>query len=239
MRNKVLVIEDNADLAQILPMHLSDAGMDVEVAIDGRSGLERASQGGIDLIILDLILPEVGGIEICRRLRTASIYTPILMLTSRSSELDRVKGLAVGADDYLTKPFSIPELLARVKAMFRRRDYYSVAGGTIDERLRFGELSIEPARREVRRAGKLLDLTTREFDLLLHFARFPTRVFSRSELLDSVWGQSHDALEHTVNSHINRLRAKIEPDVDAPSYFLTVWGVGYKFVPPDEAERNS
>ena len=229
MRNKILVIEDNPDLASILPMHLADAGADVEVAIEGRSGLERATKGVFDLIILDLILPELGGLEICKRLRATQVFTPILMLTSRSAELDRVKGFAHGADDYLTKPFSIAELQARVKAIFRRRDRYSVAKGLANEKLTFGTLGIDPASREVVLAGQIITLTAREFDLLLHFMRAPGRVFTRAELLDDVWGQSHDALEHTVNSHINRLRAKIEPDVNNPSYILTVWGVGYKF----------
>jgi two-component system, OmpR family, response regulator len=238
MRHKVLVIEDSVDLAQILPLHLRDIETDVEVARDGRTGLERASNTAYDLIILDLVLPELGGLEICRRLRAANIYTPILMLTSRSSELDRVLGFKLGADDYLTKPFSIPELLARVKAIFRRRELYDVASRRSDVPLRFGTLAIDTADRTVSVNGTAVALTEREFDLLVHFARAPGRVFSRAELLDHVWGQNHDAFEHTVNSHINRLRAKIETDPAFPRFVVTVWGVGYKFEAATEARQT-
>jgi two-component system, OmpR family, response regulator len=236
MRHKVLVIEDSIDLAEILPMHLHDADADVEVARDGRTGLERATQNAYDLIILDLGLPELGGLEICRRLRAADNYTPILMLTSRSAELDRVLGFKLGADDYLTKPFSIPELIARVKAIFRRRELYDAAAKRSDIPLSFGSLKVDTANRTVTVDGRDAALTEREFDLLVHFARSPGRVFSRAELLDHVWGQNHDAFEHTVNSHINRLRAKIETDPADPRFVVTVWGVGYKFDAAAEAQ---
>ncbi len=235
MRYKVLVIEDNIDLAQILPLHLRDADADVDVVLDGRSGLEQAIAGHYHLIILDLILPELGGLEVCRRLRAANNFTPILMLTSKSAELDRVRGFALGADDYLTKPFSIPELLARVKAVFRRRDVYDTSPERSQESLDFGEMQIDVLARTVAIADRPVALTAREFDLLLHFARSPGRVYSRAELLDHVWGHSHDAFEHTVNSHINRLRAKIEQDPGAPRFIVTVWGVGYKFDDQSEA----
>lgn len=238
MRYKVLVIEDSIDLAEILQLHLRDANADVDFAQDGRSGLEQATVGHYDLIILDLILPELGGLEVCRRLRAANNFTPILMLTSKSSELDRVRGFALGADDYLTKPFSIPELLARVKAMFRRRDVYDTSPERSQEALEYGDMRIDVLARTVTIAGRLVALTVREFDLLLHFARSPSRVFSRAELLDHVWGHSHDAFEHTVNSHINRLRSKIELDPGAPRYIVTVWGVGYKFEYQQEAQHS-
>jgi DNA-binding response OmpR family regulator len=170
------------------------------------------------------------GLDVCRTLRSKSIYVPVLMLTARTTELDRVLGLEVGADDYLTKPFSIPELVARVNAMLRRADQYqpSPAEHTSNS-LAFGELSLDPDRRLVQINENRIELTAKEFDLLWKFATNPGRVFSRSQLLDSVWGYGHAGYEHTVNSHINRLRAKIEEDPAKPRYVITVWGVGYKF----------
>jgi len=176
------------------------------------------------------MLPEVDGLEICRRVRSKSTYLPIIMLTSKSSELDRVLGLEMGADDYVTKPFSIRELMARVKAMFRRFDELQPepesGGMTV---IQAGGLLIHPEKRKVELNGTTIELTAKEFDLLLYFANHSGRVFTRSQLLDSVWGYGHDGYEHTVNSHINRLRAKIEADRGQPAYILTVWGVGYQF----------
>lgn len=226
---KLLLIEDCADLAHILPLHLQDLNCAVEVARNGTSGLQRALAGGHDLILLDLILPGLGGLEICQRLRQERRHTPILMLTSRASELDRVVGLELGADDYLTKPFSIRELMARVKALLRRQEQYQTAPTTQASALVAGRLRITLAERAVALNGMPVELTAKEFDLLVHFARNPGRVFTRGQLLDSVWGYHHDGYEHTVNSHINRLRAKIETDPKQPEFILTVWGVGYKF----------
>jgi DNA-binding response OmpR family regulator len=211
-------------------LHLTDAGYHVEAVHDGRAGLAGATRGGFDLVVLDLMLPGMDGLEICRHLRAAESYVPILMLTSKSSELDRVLGLELGADDYLTKPFSIQELLARVKAILRRMDSLKTgpAAGA-GESIRTGDLSIHVEKRAVTVAGLPVDLTAREFELLVFFARHPGRVYSRAQLLDQVWGYGHDGYEHTVNSHINRLRAKIETDPADPRYILTVWGVGYKF----------
>jgi DNA-binding response OmpR family regulator len=176
------------------------------------------------------MLPGVDGLEICRRLRNRGGYTPILMLTSKSSELDRVLGLEMGADDYVTKPFSIRELLARVKAIFRRvEELKSEKKKGPPALIKSGELAVDVQKRHVTMKGKTVELTAKEFDLLCHFARHPGRVFTRSQLLDSVWGYGHDGYEHTVNSHINRLRAKIEDNPAQPKYVLTVWGVGYKF----------
>jgi DNA-binding response OmpR family regulator len=175
------------------------------------------------------MLPGIDGLELCRRLRAQPNYLPILMLTAKSSELDRVLGLEVGADDYVTKPFSIRELLARVKALFRRVDAMAETPAESAEVLRSNGLEIDPARRQVRLDGAEVHLTGREFDLLLHFASHPGRVYSRAQLLDLVWGYGHEGYEHTVNSHINRLRAKIEHTPADPRYILTVWGVGYKF----------
>jgi DNA-binding response OmpR family regulator len=230
MSRRILVIEDNKDLANLLEIHLKDQSYEVELAFDGDKGLAMAKAQDFDLIILDLMLPGLDGLEICRRLRSKPLYTPILMLTAKSSELDRVLGLEMGADDYVTKPFSIRELMARVKAIFRRIDQVKseqAAGGQAV--IRVGDLTIDPEKRQVSLKGKLIDFTAKEFDLLLHFAKHPGRVYKRSQLLDEVWGYGHDGYEHTVNSHINRLRAKIEKNPAQPHYILTVWGVGYRF----------
>jgi DNA-binding response OmpR family regulator len=226
---RILVVEDNLDLADLLVMHLRDTGYTVQKAGDGRAALERLEAEPFDLLVLDLMLPDLDGLDICRRLRARPHYLPILILTARSTELDRVLGLEVGADDYLTKPFSIRELLARVKALFRRVDAMAETTHQPQEVLRVDRLTIDPARRRVLRDGEEVHLTSREFDLLLHFASHPGLVYSRAQLLDLVWGYGHDGYEHTVNSHINRLRAKIECTPAAPRYILTVWGVGYKF----------
>ena len=230
MARHILVIEDNEDLARLLEIHLRDLSYEVDMAFDGDTGLARAGSRHYDLIILDLMLPGLDGLEICRRLRAGPTYTPILMLTSKSSELDRVLGLELGADDYVTKPFSIRELMARVKALFRRIN--ELEKGRRQEKgavIRCGEMTIEPEKREVTLRKNRIDLTAKEFDLLLHFAGHPGRVYTRSQLLDEVWGYGHDGYEHTVNSHISRLRAKIEENPAKPLYILTVWGVGYKF----------
>jgi DNA-binding response OmpR family regulator len=230
VKKRILVVEDNPDLANLVVMHLRDLSYEAEAATDGVEGLAMAESGSFDLIILDLMLPGMDGLEICRRLRGRQPYVPILMLTAKSSELDRVLGLEMGADDYLTKPFSITELLARVKALFRRIEQIGLGRhNTETEIIRTGELVIEAEKRSVMLGGKQVDLTAREFDLLLHFARHPGRVFTRMQLLDTLWGYSHEGYDHTVNSHINRLRAKIEEDPSHPRYILTVWGVGYKF----------
>ena len=230
MTHHLLIIEDNADLARLVALHLRDAFYHVETAADGQSGLTLAESKPYDLIILDLMLPRLDGLEVCRRLRQGSHYVPILMLTSKATELDRVLGLETGADDYVTKPFSIMELLARVKAIFRRLDRLGGdAAQAPGSRISFREMQLDLEKRKVTLGSRQLDLTAKEFDLLAHFARHPGRVYSRAELLDQVWGYGHDGYEHTVNSHINRLRAKLERDPAAPEYVMTVWGVGYKF----------
>jgi DNA-binding response OmpR family regulator len=182
-----------------------------------------------DLVILDLMLPGMDGLMLCKQLRNRPDYLPILMLTAKSTELDRVLGLEVGADDYVTKPFSIRELMARVKALFRRVDAMGKVSAEKNEQLDINGLIIDSDKRRVCLDGKEINLTSREFDLLLYFARHPGRVYSRSQLLDAVWGYGHEGYEHTVNSHINRLRAKIEDQPADPHFILTVWGVGYKF----------
>lgn len=230
MSKQILLVEDNTDIAHLVALHLRDRNMQVTHIADGRRGLEAALTAAYDLVVLDLMLPGIDGMELCRNLRSAGVFTPVLMLTARTSELDRVLGLEVGADDYLGKPFSVPELLARVNALLRRVEVY--ARDTLAEntgRLAFAGLSIDSERRTVRLDDRAIELTAREFDLLLHFASHPGRVFTRGQLLDAVWGYGHEGYEHTVNSHINRLRTKIEKDPAKPGFVLTVWGVGYKF----------
>ena len=231
---QVLVIEDNPDIAKLVSLHLQDIGAAVQTAHNGNEGYLIANDKHFDLVVLDLMLPGIDGIEICKRLRAKSDYTPILMLTAKSTELDRILGLEIGADDYLTKPFSVRELMARVKAIFRRVD--SLKSETIAPEqpvhniIHAGDLTMDLIKHQVTLDNHAVELTAKEFDLLVHFAKRPGQVFTRNQLLDSVWGYGHDGYEHTVNSHINRLRAKIEKDPGNPRYILTVWGVGYKFV---------
>ena len=226
----ILLIEDNPEIADLVTLHLRDEGYDITHEENGSRGLELARGQPFDLLILDLMLPGLDGLSICRELRAEKALLPILMLTSKSSELDRVLGLEMGADDYLTKPFSIRELVARVKAQLRRASLSASQENASDSSvIRCGEMSIDREKRLVSIGTKSLDLTAKEFDLLLHFATHPGRVYSRMQLLDQVWGYGHEGYEHTVNSHINRLRAKVEEDPAKPRYILTVWGVGYKF----------
>ena len=234
--NKVLVIEDELDIAKLVQLHLQDLPCEVNLAFDGIAGLAEAEAKPYDLIILDLKLPGLEGLEVCKRLRARGRYTPILMLTSKSSELDRVLGLEVGADDYLTKPFSVMELTARVKALFRRVEMLGKKNEAAQSNmLQARDMTIDIERHAVLVRGKGIELTAREFDLLVHFARHPGRVYSREQLLDQVWGYQHSGYDHTVNSHINRLRSKIERDPQNPEYIHTVWGVGYKFAEGREA----
>ena len=227
---RVLVIEDEVDIARLVKLHLEDIGCQVQLAADGIAGLADAQSTAYDLIILDLKLPGLDGLEVCKHLRAGGRITPILMLTSRSSEIDRVLGLEVGADDYLTKPFSVMELVARAKAIFRRMEMIAdTAKAGSGPQLAVRDVVVDLERHTVKVKGAAVDLTAREFDLLTWFLRNPGRVYSREQLLDHVWGYQHTGYDHTVNSHINRLRAKIERDPQNPEYVLTVWGVGYKF----------
>lgn len=230
MSKRILVIEDDLDMAGILEDQLKDAGYTVTVTHNGASGLEIAGKQEHDLIVLDLMLPETDGLEICRRVRAMPAYTPILMLTALSSEIDKVVGLEMGADDYMTKPFSLRELVARVRTILRREDTVR-AGKKEDEpeTIRRGDLVIDVGKRRVTRSNTPIELTGKEFDLLLHFALRPGRVYSRHQLLDQVWGYGYEGYAYTVNTHINKLRSKLELDRDEPRYIQTVWGVGYRF----------
>ncbi|MBI5040879.1 MAG: response regulator transcription factor [Gammaproteobacteria bacterium] len=229
MSHSLLIVEDNADIARLVAFHARDIGCNTDVASDGRQATQLFNGKHYDLVILDLILPGLDGLEVCRWVRAQPKYVPILMLSSKSSELDRVVGLEVGADDYLTKPFSIPELKARIKAHFRRSAAVLGLTGAVPARICCGGLTIDIDKHRVMVDDQEIILTAREFDLLVHFARHPGRVYSRIQLLEQVWGYQHEGYEHTVNAHINRLRAKIERNPNDPRYILTVWGVGYRF----------
>ena len=233
--SKILVIEDNGEIAQLIRMHMEDLGHTTTWESDGGLGLAKAQSEAFDLIVLDLMLPGKDGLEICRSLRAdASKYTPILMLTAKSGEIDRVVGLEMGADDYLSKPFSIPELQARAKALLRRAERMGVSNAKpiASNTIKFDKLSIDPDRREVRLDNKIVALTAKEFDLLHFFAQNPGRVYSRSQLLGAVWRTTLESYEHNVNTNINRLRAKIEADPAMPHYVITVRGAGYRFTDP-------
>jgi DNA-binding response OmpR family regulator len=227
---RILVVEDDPDISQLLEINLKDIAFQVDVVNNGVDGLNRASNHDYQLIVLDLMLPGMDGLELCRRLRSQSVNIPVLMLTARSSELDRVLGLELGADDYLTKPFSIKELQARVKAILRRVELSAKQlASNPDEKIEVQSMLIDVSGRNVYIDHDPVELTAKEFDLLLYFARNPGRVYSRGQLLDHVWGYSHSGYEHTVNSHINRLRKKIEKNPEQSQYIETVWGVGYRF----------
>jgi len=236
----VLIVEDDVDIAKLIALHLRDMGHTVTVEHNGRTAFERVSNTNYDLLVLDLTLPGLDGLEICRKVRSTSSYAAILMLTARTSELDRILGLEVGADDYLTKPFSVRELVARVRALFRRMEGFSPdQADNAGETLTFGDIEISPESRDATKCGTSMGLTAKEFDLLEFFARHPGRVYTRAQLLDQVWGYAHEGYEHTVNTHINRLRRKVEDDPSKPRYILTVWGVGYKFPSEDDFAGRS
>lgn len=230
MNHRVLIVEDDPDIATLVKMHITDLGCKCDVANDGEVGLAMALKNQYDLLVLDLMLPGIDGLEICKEVRSEKNYTPILMLTSRSEEFDKVLGLEFGADDYLTKPFSVRELVARVKAIFRRvESVKDDVQGTGKKQIQFRDLKVDLEKRTVVCKDGKVELTAKEFDLLALFVKNPGKAYSRQGLLDSVWGYKFDGYDHTVNSHINRLRAKIEDDPADPKYILTVWGIGYKF----------
>jgi len=236
----ILLVEDDPDIADLLELHLTDEGYEVDVIDDGDEGLERALECSYDLIILDIMLPGTDGFDICRRLRQEKCHTPILMVTAKTEEVDKVLGLELGADDYITKPFSIREVMARVKAMFRRVEVDQEAQEQSEENapIQYDGLVVEPTKHKVTVDGESVDLTSKEYELLLLFARNPGRAYSRQELLDEVWGYQYNGYSHTVNTHINRLRNKIEPDPSSPRFVKTVWGVGYRFAEREELEAN-
>jgi len=227
---KVLIIEDDKDIADLIAIHIADLGFEIDKAFDGKEGLLKALNNVYKIILLDIRLPGLDGVEICKKIRQEKNHTPILMVTSKSEEIDKIIGLEVGADDYITKPFSIRELIARVKAILRRAELtQQVKPSDVNQEIKCEGLYINVTLRNVEVRGKRIELSPKEFDLLVLFASNPGRTYTRTQLLDQVWGYQFEGYEHTVNSHINRLRTKIEQNLNEPEFLLTTWGVGYKF----------
>jgi DNA-binding response OmpR family regulator len=232
----LLLVEDDPDIAKILADNLREEGYRVDVLVDGDAALAAIAANHYDMLLLDVMLPGVDGLEICRRVRAGQVYTPIIIVSSKSSDVQRVVGLEIGADDYIAKPFSLAEVVARVRALLRRAAALNRSAAEQSSTIIVTQgLRIDAQSRTVALDGQSVALTAREFDLLNFFARHPGRMLTRLELLNQVWGYSHDGYEHTVNSHINRLRAKIEADPANPTRILTVWGLGYKFAGPEDS----
>lgn len=234
---KIIIVEDDPAIAEMVVYHLKDLGYEVEHFSDGLKAKEYLSSASYDLLVLDIMLPGYNGLDLCRELRQLRPTVPIMLLTSLDSEADRVVGLELGADDYLTKPFSMRECQARIKALLRRCQLNNQAELdelTSDIEITVEELTIKEASRQVFIDGKPVELTAREFDLLLYLAQHKHQVFSRSQLLDAIWGYSHEGYEHTINTHINRLRKKLKRTDNKPDFIQTVWAVGYKFLGEEE-----
>ncbi|NQZ11654.1 MAG: response regulator transcription factor [Algicola sp.] len=234
MADSILVVEDDQDIADLIKVHMEDITLNVDLCDNGNDAIDKALTNHYSLLILDINLPGCSGLDVCRKVRDAKPEQAILMLTSRVSEIDRVVGLELGADDYMTKPFSIRELQARVHALLRRvhllDDRLSDLQTPDSQTIVVGHLMINQKTHQVVLNDQTLDLTSTEFDLIAFMAQHPGQVFSRAQLLDSVWGYQHSGYEHTVNSHINRLRSKLASNKDTP-IIQTVFGVGYKFNP--------
>ncbi len=229
-KKRVLIIEDDKNIVDLLSIHLNDLDCDISKASDGQTGFEMAMNKPFDLVVLDIMLPKLDGIQVCQKMRAFENHTPILMLTAKNEEIDKVIGLESGADDYLTKPFSVREFIARTKSILRRADQYQKENQNISNKiLEFKNLSINLEKRLVKQNDQRIDLTPKEFELLALLAKKPGRVYNREELLKLIWGYEYNGYEHTVNSHINRLRAKIENDPDNPNFIQTSWGIGYRF----------
>ncbi len=228
---QVLLVEDDDAVASAVRLHLEQAGFEICHESNGINAVAKVKQQRWDLMLLDLGLPGMDGLDVCRKVRELRPELPVIILSARSHEAHKVLGLELGADDYLTKPFSMVELAARVRSLLRRLDQLKQSPQQPILELGAG-LTIDPIKRQVRLQGKDLELTLREFDLLYFLATHPQQAFSRNELIEQVWGASFDGYEHAVNSHINRLRGKIETDPRDPQWVLTVWGMGYKFNPP-------
>lgn len=222
------MVEDDKSIVELVDIHLKDIHCETTKAYTGSEGLKLALKNKYHLIILDIMLPDIDGIEICKQIRAEKNFTPILMLTARSEEIDKIIGLETGADDYLTKPFSIREFIARVKAIIRRSEI-ELNQNNINDIRKYEQLMIDPQKRKVTLNNFKIELTPKEFDLLYLFMSNPGKNYTRENLLNIVWGYEFSGYEHTVNSHINRLRTKIETDLTSPKYILTTWGVGYRF----------
>ncbi|HXJ63766.1 MAG TPA: response regulator transcription factor [Actinomycetota bacterium] len=231
-QGRVLVVDDEPIVRDVLGRYLEREGFAVETAADGEEALDAAGRFRPDLVLLDLMLPKIDGLEVFRRLGDAgSGSTAVIMLTARGEEVDRVVGLELGADDYVVKPFSPREVVARVRAVLRRSSHERPAREAPHAPIVAGELVIDGAAREVRRAGRLVRLTPKELDVLLLLARTPRRVFSRIDILDELWDFAFDGDPSTVTVHVRRLREKLERDPSAPVHLVTVWGAGYRFDP--------
>jgi DNA-binding response OmpR family regulator len=227
MKN-ILLIEDDREIARLLNLHFSSPGYNLIAAENGKDAMEKVLKNNLNLIILDISLPDTNGMELCRLIRKSNIDTPIMMLTSHGEESDKVLALELGADDYVTKPFGILELMARTKALLRRGD--SNHPVEVEKQvITFKDLRVDSVKRKATIQGQRLDLTPKEFDLLLLLASNPGKTFSRNELLEMIWGVAFLGYEHTITSHINRLRIKIETNLHRPEYILTSWGTGYRF----------
>lgn len=236
----VLIVDDDRAIRELIADYLEKNGMRVSLAANGREMRNVLDDGAPDLIVLDLMMPGEDGLTLCRDLRAGKFRTvPVLMLTARGEETDRIIGLEMGADDYLAKPFSMLELVARVRALLRRTEALERNARIDAGSLRQHGVAIDPIARTASVDERRLELTPREFDLLHFFARNPDKVFSRLDLLNQVWGYQHEGYEHTVNTHINRLRTKIEADPSNPQRILTVWGRGYKFAAAPGAPAES
>ncbi|MFT7464804.1 MAG: DNA-binding response OmpR family regulator [Pseudohongiellaceae bacterium] len=226
----ILVVEDDADIAKLVRMHLQNEGYETTRAEDGREGIQLYDQGNFDLVLLDLMLPHVNGMDVCRHIRTDSRYVPVIMLTAKGEDANKVAGLEIGADDYITKPFSVIELVARVKAMGRRVEMLSRLNDEPGEKvLACEDLEIHIDKRIVTRGGEDLKLTQKEFEIIKILAMTPGRPYSRRTLCERAGVESFDGTDRTIDTHIKRLRAKIEPDRNRPTFVQTVWGFGYKF----------
>ncbi len=227
---QVIIVEDDRDIADLIEIHLEDMNCQVDKETNGEEAYKIILEKDYDLIILDIMLPGMDGLTICRKLRRSENTVPIIMLTAKSQEVDKILGLESGADIYIPKPFSILEFKARVKALFRRINISRSEEPQEEEQLlEFDGLTIDRTKRKVLRDGEEIQLTPKEFELLSLLAAHPGRSYSRQQLLQKVWGYEYNAYEHTVNSHINRLRNKIEPDMSDPKFILTTWGIGYRF----------
>lgn len=226
-KQRILLVEDDATIAELIQLHLVNASYEVDHVETVSAGILNGTTNEYALVLLDLMLPDGDGMDVCRRLRMDKIQTPIIILTAKNEEIDKVLGLESGADDYITKPFGIREFLARVKASIRR-GYYEEQEA-VSETLKFDELEIDEAKRKVLLNENPVDLTKKEFDLLFLLAKNPGVSYTREKLLNLIWGYQFEGYEHTVNSHINRLRAKVEIQASKPKFILTSWGVGYKF----------
>jgi len=232
--HKILIVEDETDIAELIKVNLMALSLKTEHCADGQLAVERILSGEFSLIILDLMLPGMDGLEICKAVRASRPEQAIMMLTAKSSEIDQVVGLELGADDYMTKPFSIPAFQARVKVQLRRVELLSERiDPTQNQIFSIGRLSIDQTNHTVHLDKDSIDLTSLEFDLLTFFVQRPDQVFSRTNLLDKVWGYDHDGYEHTVNSNINRLRRKLKRKNNQQQIIQTVWGVGYKLSTQD------